>query len=238
MNKEITPWFPSVLIGDDYKIAVELLRQIKPHTIVTDNSGIAYEADKLGIQWIAGPSFNTTNSLSLKGLKETFNCRGAFISNELSQQQITDIISPDNFDLYYTIYQPQLLMTSRLCLFHQIDGCDNDSRSDYCRLKCQKSISITNLKKEKIQIVKEKGSYHQIYASEHFFNPEIVSDLPDLFSGFVIDLRSIDQLKNGRQNHSKIISLFSQLIDGDRMSTPKLEQLLAPTSDAQYKSGI
>ena len=238
INKEITPWFPSVLIGDDYKTAVELLHQINPHTIVTDNSGIAYEASKQGIQWIAGPALNIVNSLSLQCLKEAFNCRGAFISNELSQQQITDIMSPDEFELHYTIYQPQLLMTSRLCLFHQIDGCDNDSLSDHCRLKCQKSVSITNLKNEKLQIVKEKGSYHQIYASEHFFNPKIVNDLSNMFSSFLIDLRQIDQQAESDQNLAKIITLFSTLIVGDQTAKRELNKQLKPTTDAQYRNGI
>lgn len=238
MNKEITPWFPSVLIGDDYKTAVELLRQINPHKIVTDNSGIAFEADKQGIQWIAGPSFNTTNSLSLRGLKENFNCHGAFISTEISQQQIADIIRPDNFDLYYTIYQPQLLMTSRQCLFHQVNGCEKDLNTNHCQLNCQQSASITNLKNEKLQLIKEKGGYHTIYSSEHFFNPEIVNDLSGMFSGFFIDLRQIDQHAESEQNLAEVITLFSNLINGDQTAKRELQTQLTPTTDAQYRNGI
>jgi U32 family peptidase len=237
-NVEITPWFPSVIIGDDYNIAVDLLKQIKPNRIVTDNSGIAYEAYKQGIQWIAGPCLNIVNSLSLIGLKENFSCHGAFISNEISKQQIADICSPDNFDLYYTIYQPQLLLTSRQCLFHQINGCEKDSVGDHCRLNCHQSASITNLKNENLLLVKEKGGYHKIYSPDYFFNPRIVTDLPGIFSSFIIDLREIDVQNEVDRNLSKIITLFSNLIAGDKTSLIELQQLLPPTSDTQYKNGI
>ncbi|MFT6209352.1 MAG: putative protease, partial [Colwellia sp.] len=54
-NPRLIPWFPSVLIGKDYDVAVNILQQVKPQLIVTNNTGIAYEANRLGIQWIAGP---------------------------------------------------------------------------------------------------------------------------------------------------------------------------------------
>lgn len=237
-NKNITPWFPSVLIGDDYVAAVGFLQQIKPKRIVTNNSGIAYEAYKRGIQWIAGPHLNIVNSLSLFGLKETFNCRGAFISNEISKQQIVDINSPDNFDLYYTIYQPQLLLTSRQCLFHQTSGCEKEMIDDDCRLNCHQSVSITNLKNETLRLVKNRDGYHNIYSSDYFFNPEIVTDLSDVFSSFLIDLREIDQKTDIEINIPKIITLFTNLLAGDQKTINELQQLLAPTTDAQYKIGI
>ncbi|NOR51453.1 MAG: U32 family peptidase, partial [Gammaproteobacteria bacterium] len=41
-NRRIIPWFPSVLIGEDYSAAVEFLQQVRPARIVTNNTGIAY----------------------------------------------------------------------------------------------------------------------------------------------------------------------------------------------------
>ena len=45
-NKKLIPWFPAVLIGENYTTAIEFLHQIKPERIVTNNTGIAYEAFK------------------------------------------------------------------------------------------------------------------------------------------------------------------------------------------------
>ena len=73
-NTELTPWFPSVLIGNDFAAAVDILQQVKPKLIVTNNTGIAYEAYAMGIPWVAGPTLNLVNSFSLLCLKENFNC--------------------------------------------------------------------------------------------------------------------------------------------------------------------
>ena len=75
------------------------LRQLHPQLIVTNNTGIAYEAYQRGIRWIAGPYLNLANSFSLLCLKENFNCFGAFISNEISQTQMRQLNKPDNFEL-------------------------------------------------------------------------------------------------------------------------------------------
>ena len=61
-NQHITPWFPSILIGEDYNAAVEFLHRVQPQRIVTNNTGIAYEAHKREIPWVAGPYLNIVNS--------------------------------------------------------------------------------------------------------------------------------------------------------------------------------
>ncbi|MFA0401826.1 U32 family peptidase, partial [Vibrio splendidus] len=90
-NPRLIPWFPAVLIGKDYDEAVRILEEIKPARIVTNNTGIAYKAYEMGIEWIAGPFMNTTNSHALVTLKEELNCAGAFISNEINKGQIRHI---------------------------------------------------------------------------------------------------------------------------------------------------
>ena len=49
--------------------------------IATNNTGIAYEAYKKGIPWIAGPYLNIVNSFSLMCLKEKFNWDDGEIQN-------------------------------------------------------------------------------------------------------------------------------------------------------------
>jgi putative protease len=72
-NPRLIPWFPPVLIGKDYDVALTILEQVKPKLIVTNNTGIAHRAFELGIEWIAGPFLNTTNSYALLAMQETFN---------------------------------------------------------------------------------------------------------------------------------------------------------------------
>jgi len=237
-NKDLIPWFPSVLIGDDHTAAIEFLNQVQPRRIVTNNTGIAYEAYKKKIPWIAGPYLNISNSFSLLCLKEKFNCYGSFISNELSKYQIKSIISPEDFKLYYSIYHPILLLTSRQCLLHQVIGCEKKRMNQDCIQNCNKSSSITNLKKVSLFIEKTTGNYHSIYNNNNFLNTDIVTDFPDIFSSFMIDLRQIKTQTKMGMDRSGIIYLFENLLKGDPDSKMELKQMIHPTTDIQYKKGI
>jgi putative protease len=243
-NPQLTPWFPSVLMGKNHGAAINFLEQVKPNRIVTDNTGIAYEAFKRGIPWIAGPYLNMVNSFGLVCLKERFNCYGSFISNEISKYQIKSIVRPENFNLYYRIYHPILLLSSRQCLFHQVIGCEKNRMDEDCIQGCQKSSVITNLKKEPLFIEKTKGNYPCIYHHQHFLNTDIIGDIPDIFSRFFIDLRDIktettmEINKSGEMDKSGIIRLFESFLQGNFDSQKELQQKIYPTSNIQYKKGI
>ena len=237
-NRKLIPWFPPVLTGDDYQAAVGFLQQVQPKLIVTNNTGIAYEACKKGIRWIAGPYLNIVNSFSLVCLKEYFNCSGAFISNEISKVQMQRIQIPDDFELYYSIYHPIVLMTSRQCLLHQVTGCEKDQMDDQCIQQCEKSSSITNLKKETFLIEKTKGNYHRIYNETNFLNTAVVTELPDLFSGFFVDLTDLKTETKIGMDKPDIIQLFENLLNGNTDSEKELRQVIHPTTDAQYYKGI
>jgi putative protease len=237
-NPQLTPWFPSVLMGENQGAATKFLEQVKPSCIVTDNTAIAYEAFKRGVPWIAGPYLNMVNSFGLVCLKERFNCYGSFISNEISKYQIKSIVRPENFNLYYRIYHPILLLSSRQCLFHQVIGCEKNRMDEDCIQDCQKSSVITNLKKEPLFIEKTKGNYPCIYHHHHFLNTDIVTDIPAIFSRFFIDLRDIKTKTTIEMDKSGIIQLFENFLMGDSDSQKELHQKIYPTSNIQYKKGI
>ncbi len=235
-NENLIPWFPAVMIGEDYHTAVEFLTQLQPKKLVTDNSGIALEAYKQGIPWIAGPMLNIVNSFSLLNLKENFACSGAFISNEISKVQIKGIKCPEDFELFYSIYHPIVLMTSRQCLFHQVTGCEKRTIDDACIPYCNKTASITNLKNETFLIEKSKGNNHRIYNDINYLNTDIIADFPDLISGFLIDLRDIKTETKIKTDKPGIISMFENLLSGSLKK--ELDQIIYPTSNVQYKKGI
>ncbi len=237
-NKKLIPWFPSILIAEDYTAALEFLQQVKPKFIVTNNTGVAYEAYKTGISWIAGPYLNTVNSYSLLTLKENFNCSGSFISNEINKHQIHRIIAPENFDLYYSIYHPIVLLSSRQCLFHQVTGCEKIKLDDECISHCEKSSSITNLKNETFFIEKTLGNYHTLFNETNFLNTEIVKDMPDHFSRFFIDLTEVKTKTNIKLDKPEIITLFENLLKNIPGSEKELKKVIYPTTSIQYKKGI
>jgi len=237
-NRTLTPWFPPVLIGKDYTAAVDILDLIKPKRIVTNNTGIAYEAYKKGIAWIAGPYLNIVNSFSLLCLKEKLNCSGSFLSNEISQKQMMKIITPKDFELYYSIYHPVLLLTSRQCLLHTIEGCAKSIVDDECTLDCNRSSSLTNLKDGALFVDKSKGCYHRIYNEHNFLNADIVTDFPDRFSSFFVDLTAVKTATKVAMNETRIIRIFEDLLNEKPGAREELEKAIYPSSNVQYQRGI
>jgi putative protease len=236
-HKKLIPWFPSIQIGADYTAAVEFLELVHPELIVTNNTGIAFAAYRMGINWIAGPYLNVTNSYSLICLKGNFNCTGSFISNEISKIQIAGITRPEDFKLFYTVFNPALLMTSRQCLSNQVSGCIKNNIDDSC-ITCEKSSSITNMKESTFLIQKTKGNYHHVYNETSFLNTGIVSDFPDLFAGFLIDLRDVTTATTIATDKLSVIHCFENLLNGYPDSVEDLRPIFGQTTDSPYTKGI
>ncbi|MFA0671013.1 peptidase U32 family protein [Vibrio splendidus] len=237
-NPRLIPWFPAVLIGKDYDEAVRILEEIKPDRIVTNNTGIAYKAYEMGIEWVAGPFMNTTNSHALVTLKEELNCAGAFISNEINKGQIRHIRRPENFKLFYSIYHPILMMTSRQCFFQRTVGCNKPSIEAGCMLKCEKATTITNVKGISFAVDKQKGGYPSIYNHEQFLNHDAVTDFSGLFDEFFIDLTNIGAGSKEVQDKVELIKHFQGLINGVDGSQQNLEQMVEVRTNAQYVQGL
>lgn len=236
--ENLTAWFPSILIADDYLSAIQFLGKIQAKRIVTDNTGIAFNAYKKGIPWIAGPNMNIANSYSLLALKEKFNCSGSFLSNELNKEQISSIKKPENFNLYFSIYHPTLLMTSRLCLFLQVTGCEKHSMDDSCLEQCEKFSSINGLKEQSYFIKKSRGNYNRVYDTETTLNTDIISDMPTVFSSLFIDLTDINPTQSEQLDQLSIVQLFKDHILGDTNSAHKIQTAVQATSNSQYQKGI
>ena len=237
-NKQLIPWFPSIIMGDNYLAAVEFLKIVKPERIVTNNSGIALAAFENKIDWIAGPYLNITNSYSLLSMKENFNCSGSFISNEINKRQMQRIACPEDFKLYYSIYHPILLLASRQCLFHQTTGCKKDTMDEECLPKCKKSTSIINLRETTFMINKKKDEHNCMYNNLNFLNTDIIDELSELFSGFLIDLRDIKTQTNKPRDKRSIVLQFESLLIGNSEAKTILYESIEPTTNKQYIKGL
>ncbi|MBD1577722.1 U32 family peptidase [Vibrio sp. S11_S32] len=237
-NPRLIPWFPPVLIGKDFDVALNILEQVKPQLIVTNNTGIAYHAQRLGINWIAGPLLNTTNSYVLLALQQNFDCSGAFVSNEISKQQMRNIARPQNFKMMYSIYHPILLMASRQCFFQQSVGCEKPRIDNGCMLSCDKKTSIKNLKGDSFAIDKQKGGYPSIYNQDQFLNTDIIDDLSHLFDGFMIDLTEIGAGSKVSPDKVELIKQFEALLNGEQEASQALSNMVVGSTDQQYHTGL
>jgi U32 family peptidase len=237
-NPRFIPWFPAVLIGKDYLEAVRILELTRPKTIITNNSGVAYKAYEMGIEWIAGPLLNTTNSHALITMQEALDCKGAFISNEINRHQIRNIRRPKNFKLLYSIYHPILMMTSRQCFFQRTVGCKKPAIEDNCMLSCQKATTITNVKGISFAVDKQKGGYPSIYNHEQFLNLEAIRDFSNLFDEFFIDLTDIGSGSKEKLDKVALIQEFEKFLADENQTKETLHDMVEIKTNAQYVQGL
>ncbi|MDC5849659.1 U32 family peptidase [Vibrio europaeus] len=238
-NPQLKPWFPAILIGDDYQAARTLLETVKPTLSITNNSGVGILAQELGLGWIAGPQMNTVNSYSFKCLQQEFAASGAFISNELNTKQMRHIKRPQNMRSYYSIYHPNTLLTSRQCLFQQTEGCRKIKVNKGCLKRCDKRTSIINLKDNPYVVQKQKGSHNSIYSEHNVLNLQVLQDLPQLFTDVLIDLRDIQTETQVTASKPELIDAFIALLEQQcSKHTERLNHIIQPTANAQYMKGL
>ncbi|PSW74874.1 collagenase-like protease [Photobacterium sp. GB-50] len=237
-HSHLVPWFPAILIGENYQAAVAFIERVKPNCIVTNNSGIAHVAYQQGIDWIAGPYLNLTNSFSLQCIADEFNAKGAFVSNEINRKQINPMVCPENFELHYSIYHPLMMLMSRQCLFHQTVGCKKKHFDNKCLRKCDKSASILSLKDASFVLDKQRGAHNALYSQQNYMNLQAVTDFPDKFTRFMIDLRDIKTETEVNADKAMLVSLFNAYIHGDINARATLEQTIIGTISQQYKKGL
>ncbi len=238
-NPKLKPWFPAILIGDDFQAARTLLETIQPELLITNNSGVGMLAQQLGLDWIAGPQMNTTNSYALKCLQEEFSASGAFISNELNMKQMRHLKRPQSMRSFYSIYHPNTLLTSRQCLFQQTEGCRKVKVNKGCLKRCDKRTSILNLKDNPYVVQKQRGSHNSLYGQHHVLNLQVLEDLPQLFTDVLIDLRDIQtETKVSVAKHELIDVFLQQFTESSEQNTQTLQQMVRPTSNAQYLKGL
>ncbi|EIF8961752.1 U32 family peptidase [Vibrio parahaemolyticus] len=238
-NPMLKPWFPAILIGEDYHAARVFLDTIQPELLITNNSGVGMIAKELGLGWVAGPQMNTVNSYAFKCLQDEFAASGAFVSNELNMKQMRHIKRPKNMRSFYSIYHPNTLLTSRQCLFQQTEGCRKVKVNKGCLKRCDKRTSIINLKDNPYVVQKQKGSHNSIYSEHNVLNLQVLHDLPQLFTDVLIDLRDIQTETKVSASKPELIDAFLALLEEHSEQTVQtLNAMIQPTTNAQYLKGL
>ncbi|ENL4771486.1 U32 family peptidase [Vibrio parahaemolyticus] len=238
-NPMLKPWFPAILIGEDYQAARVFLETIQPELSITNNSGVSMIAKELGLGWVAGPQMNTVNSYAFKCLQDEFAASGAFVSNELNMKQMRHIKRPKNMRSFYSIYHPNTLLTSRQCLFQQTEGCRKVKVNKGCLKRCDKRTSIINLKDNPYVVQKQKGSHNSIYSEHNVLNLQVLHDLPQLFTDVLIDLRDIQTETKVSASKPELIDAFLALLeDHSGQAVQTLNAMIQPTANAQYLKGL
>ncbi|WP_223159491.1 peptidase U32 family protein [Vibrio sp. Y2-5] len=234
----LIPYFPAILIAEHYQAACRLLEQIKPEWLVTNNLGVAEAAQSMDLPWVAGPQLNITNSLSLQCVKQELKGSGAFISNELSANQMKRLVRPEGFRLFYSLYHPIHLMTSRQCLLIQSIGCKKQKMNKGCMKRCEKTASIISLKDQSHIIHKQRGNHNCLYGNENFLNLVLLAEVQNLFTDMMIDLRDIPTHTKLGITKVELIELFKQALKGGEAAQKALSSNIIGTTNKQYLKGL
>ncbi|KFZ38939.1 peptidase U32 [Shewanella mangrovi] len=237
---QLRPWFPAVLIDDNYDAAIKLLETLRPELLVTNNSGVGYAAQQLQLHWLAGPQLNTSNSYALACLQQEFAASGAFISNEIAGFQLKHIKRPANFRLAYMLYQPLALLTSRQCLFQQTLGCRKQKINKGCLPRCSKTTELFNENGEQYRIAKLAGQHNAIYSAEHYLNLALLEEHADMFTELFIDLSDVDTATRCTLTKAALIEQFAALLNRQQRQAvmEQLSHAISPTTQGQYHSGL
>lgn len=241
-NTHLIPWFQAVLIGDDYQAAQRFLSEVRPTLLVTNNSGVGYLAQTMGIDWIAGPQMNSANSYTLQCLQDQYQARGAFISDELSFLQIRKLVRPEGFRTFYNVYHPNTLLTSRQCLFQQTEGCKKIKVNKGCLKRCSKRTSVINLNGTSYVIQKLKGSHNSVYGEHNVLNLEIIKRLSTLLTDVLVDLRDIQTETRHNVTNVELVELFVNALNSTEDEQPHAFELIRQatgiTTNKQYAKGL
>lgn len=239
-NTMLKPWFPAIMLNDDYLAVERFLAEVKPSTLITNNAGVGHLAAKLSLNWIAGSQMNTTNSYALHCLQQEYRAAGAFLSEELNFKQMRHLKRPEGMRTFYNVYRPNTLLTSRQCLFQQTSGCKKIKLNKGCLKRCSKRTSIINLKDAPYIVHKQKGSHNSLYSEHNVLNLEVIEQLGHLLTDVMVDLRQIETETKVMVSKSELIELFLAALDKQEhhCSTEQLHQVVTPTLNKQYQKGL
>lgn len=116
--------------------------------------------------------------------------------------------------------------------------CEKHRLDDDCMIHCSRSATITNLKNQTLIIEKSPGNYHKIYNAENYLNTDIITDIPNMFSEFLIDLCDVKTETIIATDKSEIVKYLQNIINGQSNIDKKLNQIISKTTKIQYKKGI
>lgn len=237
-HPDLIPWFPAVMTESHFAAAAELLRATRPMRLITDNLGVAQLARELQLDWVAGPQLNLANSMALQCLQQELGACGGFASAELNESQLTRLRVPVGFDLYYSIFNPQHLMTSRQCLLAQANGCRKQRMNRGCLTRCEQDGVLRSQTGEAHIIYKSPGSYNRLYAEEHYFNLAPLQALAGRFSHLLIDLRPVPSATVSEFSAAELVTRFAAALQGDAQMLAQLSDGLQHTNCQQYQRGL
>ena len=206
MEQNIYPWLPA-FVEDALVPEYLALLDTKPSLVVSDNVGLAMEASRRGISWIAGPMLNSSNSYTLKAYRELGHASGAFLSAELNRDQLVQISAPAGFKLFMQVFGPITMMTTRQCLLAAAGRCRSGRNrfSSACKY-CTGYEAFYDEKEIPFHIVKSPGYINRVFNDALLYLPEAVTQ--GNADCFLLDFRALPFIHLSQEDKLAIYNCF------------------------------
>ncbi|MBO7430164.1 MAG: U32 family peptidase [Spirochaetia bacterium] len=231
-EKNIYPWIPAFIEDSAVQDYLELL-DTKPGLVVSDNVGLGLEVARRGINWIAGPMLNSSNSYTLKAYQEQAHASGAFLSTELNRDQLSQISAPAGFRLFLQVFGPITMMTTRQCLLASAGRCRSGRNrfSASCRF-CSGYETFYDEKEIPFHIVKSSGYINRVFNDALLYIPEAVSQVDA--DCFLLDFRALPFMHLSQENKLTIFECFK----GDRSLSEKAKAAAGAITRGNWQRGF
>lgn len=225
LNEIKNLWVPPICFETELEYYKNLLTEVKPNFVVSDNIGIGNWCGENNISWIAGPQLNSSNSFSFDAYKEKSFAKGGFYSTEINKDQINDFHQPDNFLTFYNVFGHLLLMTTRQCLFQKPNLCkQNKKQTDSeCLNSCSNYTTYNDEVNVPFHIVKSFGHLNRIFNDSILFLPEAILNVKSDY--YLIDFRNLPFNKYDRADKLKIIHFFQNIINTNTINPKEEKQI-------------
>ena len=244
-DSDAVPVFPSIM-SPEYADAVEsIIKEGNFNRIVLNNTAHIAAAEKSGIEWIAGNSFNILNHSAADFFGRFNGFSDLIISPEAGKNEIKSLTEKTGRRIYLPFYFRAELMTTRQCLLGMRcgkTGCDED-----CFKRCCGRADLTDVRGKRIDIEKRENRYTALYDKKYHFIHKAVSDFKDENIIYMIDLRIFPGILsvNNKDTEAEIekrkklyyeLSLFIESRGVHKTSF--LNSLVKNTSEGNYSRGL
>ncbi|MBO7516224.1 MAG: U32 family peptidase, partial [Spirochaetia bacterium] len=232
LEKNIYPWIPA-FVEDSAVPDYMAMLETKPELLVSDNVGLGLEAERRGINWIAGPMLNSSNSYTLKAYQELAHACGAFLSPELNRDQLSQISAPAGFRLFMQVFGPITMMTTRQCLLASAGRCRSGRNrfSASCKA-CRGYETFYDEKEIPFHIVKSPGYINRVFNDALLYIPEAVSQVDA--DSFLLDFRALPFMHLSQEDKLTIFECFN----GDRSLSEKAKAAAGAITRGNWQRGF
>ena len=232
LGKNIYPWIPAFVEDSAVPDYLALL-DTKPGLVVSDNVGLGLEAERRGIEWVAGSMLNSSNSYTLKAYQELGHACGAFLSPELNRDQLAQVSAPAGFKLFLQVFGPITMMTTRQCLLASAGRCRSGRNrfSPLCK-GCSGYETFYDEKEIPFHIVKSPGYINRVFNDALLYIPEAVNQVAA--DCFLLDFRALPFIHMSQEDKLTIFDCFN----GDRTLAEKAKAAAGSVTRGNWQRGF